>query len=774
VLVGLSGAVVLTSAAGARRTDSAYARYLGASRAADLLISPQQSGFPRLYAAVARLPEVARIGTVVGLDTFVPGQPSGGLEMFVSADGMLGTDIERPKITAGRMADLTRPDEAVASQGLARALHLHPGSRLSVATAPSSAAGFDMAHVRRFTFTVTGIAVTRDDVVAVNALATQPRLIVGPAVLRSVDPSFYAFDGAFIALRPHASSAAFTRDAQAVAARLPEVGGPLFIADEHTQASQVEHAIRPQAAALAIFSLLAAVTALVVVGQVVSRQLQLAGADSAALQALGMSRRRVVAAALVEAGIVASLGAAIAVTGAALASPLMPIGPARIAELHPGAAVDPLIFGLGALAIIVVLVARVSWPAWRATSASATERAPADQWRPARGIGSVPATMGVTFALRTGRGRDAVPVRGALTGAAVAVAAVTAALTFSSSLAHLVGTPRLYGQTWDVAIDTQFGQLPPADLNGVMASNHQVADWTYGDHATFTIAGRDVPGIALAPGRGATTWPTLLEGRAPDAPDEIVLGTKTLRAAHLHVGQEVSVASGGPATSMRIVGRAVFPFFGQGSFTPTDLAEGAAVVDATPAKGGFNFVLITLQPGASRRSVMTAVASFNRQLAASGCPQDQACVATAAQRPVDVLNYARVRQTPLALAALLGLLAAATVGHLLVTSVRRRRRELAVLKTLGFVRRQVLATVSWQATVLVAVALAVGLPLGIAGGRWAWELFAGRIGAGLGATVPLVALLVGVPLALALANLVALGPGLLATRLRPAPVLRRE
>jgi hypothetical protein len=86
----------------------------------------------------------------------------------------------------------------------------------------------------------------------------------------------------------------------------------------------------------------------------------------------------------------------------------------------------------------------------------------------------------------------------------------------------------------------------------------------------------------------------------------------------------------------------------------------------------------------------------------------------------------------------------------------------------------VLATVSWQATVLVGVALAVGLPLGIAGGRWAWELFAGRIGAGLGATVPLVALLVGVPLALALANLVALGPGLLATRLRPAPVLRRE
>src|SRR5207244_5369131 len=43
----------------------------------------------------------------------------------------------------------------------------------------------------------------------------------------------------------------------------------------------------------------------------------------------------------------------------------------------------------------------------------------------------------------------------------------------------------------------------------------------------------------------------------------------------------------------------------------------------------------------------------------------------------------RIAQVPLALAALLAVLAALTLAQTLVTSVRRRRRDLAILKTLG-------------------------------------------------------------------------------------------
>jgi predicted lysophospholipase L1 biosynthesis ABC-type transport system permease subunit len=74
-------------------------------------------------------------------------------------------------------------------------------------------------------------------------------------------------------------------------------------------------------------------------------------------------------------------------------------------------------------------------------------------------------------------------------------------------------------------------------------------------------------------------------------------------------------------------------------------------------------------------------------------------------------------------------------------SVRRRRRDLAVLKTLGFVRGQVSAAVAWQATTVALVALAVGLPLGVALGRWSWSLLIDRIGLGAEPVTPWPALL---------------------------------
>jgi hypothetical protein len=254
----------------------------------------------------------------------------------------------------------------------------------------------------------------------------------------------------------------------------------------------------------------------------------------------------------------------------------------------------------------------------------------------------------------------------------------------------------------------------------------------------------------------------------------MVLGTKTLRAIHAHVGQTVRVTAQGETDGrpMRIVGRAVFPFFGRGSFAPTGLGDGVAMQDPTPDPKGFNFFLMRLDPGARSRA---DIARFRTNLAAAGgCPGDQVCGVSAAQRPVDILNYSRVQGTPLALAALLAVLAVATVAHLLVTSIRRRRRDLAVLKTLGFVRRQVSAAVAWQATTLVVLALLVGLPAGVAAGRWIWLFFAGRLGVGADPQIPVLSLLLAIPAALLVANLLAAGPGWVAGRLKPAPVLRTE
>ena len=76
---------------------------------------------------------------------------------------------------------------------------------------------------------------------------------------------------------------------------------------------------------------------------------------------------------------------------------------------------------------------------------------------------------GVRFALDPGTGRASVPVRSALLGLAIAVAAVAGAATFGANLLRLVGTPSLYGQAWDVAYDGQFDVITPKQFSQLTA-----------------------------------------------------------------------------------------------------------------------------------------------------------------------------------------------------------------------------------------------------------------------------------------------------------------
>lgn len=134
----------------------------------------------------------------------------------------------------------------------------------------------------------------------------------------------------------------------------------------------------------------------------------------------------------------------------------------------------------------------------------------------------------------------------------------------------------------------------------------------------------------------------------------------------------------------------------------------------------------------------------------------------------------------LAIALLLGLVGGLAIGSVaslwltLAASVRRRRADLALLKTLGFTRRQLAATVAWQSTVTVAAGAAVGVPLGIALGRYLWDLFAGRISVIPEPSVPVLTVTLVVIGALVAANLVAAVPGRSAARVPAAALLRAE
>ena len=137
-------------------------------------------------------------------------------------------------------------------------------------------------------------------------------------------------------------------------------------------------------------------------------------------------------------------------------------------------------------------------------------------------------------------------------------------------------------------------------------------------------------------------------------------------------------------------------------------------------------------------------------------------------------NYARIDGTPEVLAALLAALGVAVLGQLVVISSRRRRHDFAILKALGLLRRQVSEIAAWQVSSLAGLALLIGLPLGVAAGRWSWQLFGNGLGIPADAIVPVPLVLLMVPAVILIANAVALWPGRSAARVTPAQVLRTE
>ena len=126
------------------------------------------------------------------------------------------------------------------------------------------------------------------------------------------------------------------------------------------------------------------------------------------------------------------------------------------------------------------------------------------------------------------------------------------------------------------------------------------------------------------------------------------------------------------------------------------------------------------------------------------------------------------------LATLFGIVALATLVHVLVTSVRRRRRDLAILRTIGFTRRQIVTTIAWQATTIAVIALAIGVPLGFLVGRFTWAVFADQLGVLSEPVAAWGSVVIVIPTVLLLANLVAIGPAMFARGTHPAQVLRAE
>jgi putative ABC transport system permease protein len=809
LLLGLAGGVVLTAAAGARRTDTAYQRLLDWANAAQLDVLPG-AVVPSYFAALTRLPQVTAMSSAIQYNLGLPVSgsefPDTQLEAFASPDDTLGVSVDRVKILRGAMFDPGVANQVVIDPELAAMEHLRPGSVLRMTGIPYNGAAQgaqpDMSLAFPLYFRVTGIALFDDQVVPATVTNQQPRILLTPAFSRTgAAGSIVYLPTAGLRLRPGTSPALVAAQARTLVKPYP-AAQPIDTVNLADEVAATQRAIRPQAVALAVFAGLAGLISLAVLGQLLARQLALDSAEFPILRAVGMTRGSLLALAMARLALVTVAGAAIAVAIAVAASPLMPIGSARLAEPDPGVEVNVALLGAGFAVIALLPLALLAPAARRAVRHALGAPGPLGVAEPVSGrtrpsllaaaltsAGPVTSGVGVRMAFEPGRGRTAVPVRSALAGSVIALTALVAAAVFGASLAGLVGTPHRYGDNWDAELNIGFaGVSGPFFGSHVAPAVPEVAGYAAGNTGQVVVDGMIVPAIGVDQVRGGG-YLTLLAGRTPTAPDEIVLGAQTLRALHRQVGQTVRVTvttaegangSGAPRV-MRVVGTAVFPDFGLPGLSDTDLGSGALV--ATPllsetmpetgcSRGAtcYNFFLLRYRPGTDAGA---AEARLLTVIQHAGCPFS-ACTVTVDQRPGDIRNYAAVSDTPLVLAAVLALLAIGTLAHVLLTGVRRRRRDLAVLKTLGCTRSQLHGMVAWEASALAAAALLAGIPLGVIAGHWAWAVFAGATGVASQATVDLPLVLLAIPVTLLLANVIAAWPGWTAARLRPATVLRAE
>ena len=776
VLAGIAGGLVTAVAAGARRTDSAVARNRVATETFDVWVARGDFfGLDVDFDRVERLPQVVEASRSIDLAFWArtdAGRAVTNSEVELAAPTQ-GRDPaqDRPKVLAGRAPDPGAAAEIFVGHRAAEHYDLRVGSSLRMRFATPR----ELARIAE-----TGEHDERADPATAGTGPLLTLRVVGiRADVQSEDGYMYAtmspafWDaygkrvGAWLELtgvrlkRGDADLTAFRAGVERIAA-----GKPFEIYPKSTVQAKLQSSIHIQAQALWVAAVLGGVAALLLVGQALARQIALESNEHPLLRSLGMTRPELFALGLARVAPVGVVAGALAGGVAVALSPLAPIGAARTAEPDPGLALDPLVVGTGGAATAALVLLAAVVPAWRAARTRTERGRPRSS--PTVGLlarAGLPASSvaGVRMALEPGAGRTAVPVRSTLLAAVVGVAAVAAALTITASADRLLETPRLYGHNWDAVIgDGSEPRYSERFVAGLRA-DRSIAQLAGGTVREASVGGRPTGVLGIGSIRGSLS-PTVLEGRPPAAPTEILLGTQTGRELAAEIGDEVETRIGDRALAFRVVGRGVLPDLGFTGIAPTALGQGAATtfeglrrLDPTAPP---NVFLLDLAPGVDRRVTLARLA------------RDASAAAPA--RPADVGNWGRVSGFPYVLAALIAAAAAAALAHALVTSIPRRRRDLAILKTLGFERRDIRATVAWQASTVAAIGLLAGLPLGVGIGRFAWNLFAEDLGVVPEPVAPVLPGLLIIPATLLLANLVALLPARIAAGTRSAVVLRAE
>ncbi len=748
VLAGVSGGVALAALAGARRADTAFDRLATASRASDVLVLPLVPGDDD-PATLAAIPGVTEVVGVYGFITLTAaGEPLEAATLY-GLDDRLGRTIERPLLRAGRSADPTAVDEIVATPAAQRALGVPVGGTVElriIAEADWNTPDDVAEHVleeaqagragQLMRFRLVGVGIRTEE-----AMVDSGSIFFTPAFARATaaGPLYAGY-----CVRLAGGERALNQFEAAATAALP--GGQVQFQTTANTRSTVNRPIGPQVLMLSLFALVVAIATVAAWGQALARWHRAGRNDAWTMVVLGMSSSAVRAAQWLTVVVIAAGTALVAVVTALVLSPLASFGEARRIEPSPGWQFNGIVV-LGAFVLLVVALGVGALVTSARPSAVAEVRRPTRLGAAARRMANRPErAVGVSYAVEPDRGALAAPVRSTLVSAVAGVAAVIGTFTFAGNLGRFVSTPVEYGWGFDVAFTP--GDVGPvtdlamrASLAEALDRDPDVRGWGVTVTTQVLIGDRLDAVLGVRSKGGQPIGPTVVAGRLPSGANEVALGARTAEALGVSIGDRVPVGLLGSQREMTIVGTVILPGLPHNSQDVPALGGGAAMdLDALADllqltdddELDEQLVVADLRGGASTAAFVQRVraAVSDRGLVGDltvvgpGLPSVDGVPIEASE----VRGYRAVRSTPIVLAIVLAAMAAAAVAHALAVSVRRHRSELGALQALGMTPRQVRAAVRWQAATIAAIAVVVGVPVGLLGGRLAWRASARQLG----------------------------------------------
>jgi hypothetical protein len=767
LLAGVTFGLAAAGVAGSRRTEEALPRAIAASPRLDAAVLPNDPEFDaEQRTAVAALPEVQHVAPfVVPFFLNYADPPTDGQLVATtpfSARAMSGVIVE------GRFTNPNRAHEVVIDENLRDRFDLGIGSRMVIAQRLPPPGVLEQLPVGplpegvdtdfRATLRVVGIAKSFN--------SSDELSVTSAAFFREYGDRILGPTNMFVTLKGgERNFVPFQQGVQRV------VGHPVNVerGSDFMGLRQIQNIADIERNGLLLFALATLLGGGVLVGQALVRAVTAGAADAPTWRAIGASRPMLVRGMVAPTAIVAGIGALTSVLVALALSPRFPIGTIRQLELDIGIHADwgvllPFALGL-VLAVFMTATVTAWWSTGRARD-DVSRPSTVGDWAARAGL-SPALVVGARLAVEPGRGRRAVPVRSALVGAIAGVLGVVACFTFRAGIDDALARPERSGIVWDSALVSFGGPFDSRTIDKVVslpgARAVKSALWV----RALDVNDVPTPTFGVEQLSGDMHF-VVLAGRAPTAPDEIAFAPTTMDAVGVSIGDRVTVGED-PNRRATVVGEVLLPETSHTSYDQSAWMTRGAIDDilaAEPPSGPedlWDSVLVRWAPGAQEAGDQRL-----SRLAGDTYFFERATL------PSAVSELHTLRALPLVLAGFFGLLAIATVAHALVTTVRRRRHDLAIMRSFGFTASQSRVAIAWQATLLAIAGVVVGVPLGLIAGRTIWRWLADDYPVVYVPPIELVAILLVIPAALLVVNAIAVAPGRAAARIRPAEALRVE